>query len=866
MKPVSNRLLRSLLLALSVLTWAGKATAGTPYSTLVLEDQPFLYWNFDEPSDQALQQVIPPPARFQANDLVPVGAERISHASLGSGLRLGNAATFSAGTYFIASGLKTGTNLIQGPWMIEFWMQVQGANDGRRNDYLLNFGPGGGNRPAVLYDYVGSPTPDNGLELFAGPRTDVGPEVSDEGWHHVVFVYYGNGSVGVADRVDIFVDGINSAQGVRGGFGSGLTVDSQMVVGTSAPQFAAGDGFEGRIDELAIYDLAALTTEEEVTEKAINVAGHFTQASADGVYAEAVKADEPFLYWTFDEEAGPALEQTGRGTVDEGPGTDNDLVPTGNVTRVGHDQISSGLRLGNALELDGASYMRAADLNIPTNSLPAPYAIEFWVQVLGENEGVLRNEYVLSMGGSGGNEPALIYDYVGNGGADQFELFQCCGASSGRSFPGVAVSDDGWHHVVVVFYGTDSSGVADRLEMYLDGVSDHQSYRNTYRRDLNLSGQFIVGSSPVLADAFTGRLDEVAVYDLGSFGNEAAVEAAASRIAADHFAAASAPTADYGQIVRADQPLLYWNFDEPEGNAIQQVVPTPDRIVDNDLTPTGAQRASHSQILSGLDLGNAAELSGANYFMAADLNTAKSLLTAPWMIEFWVQVQGANTDLRNDYLINFGGGGGNRPAVLYDYVGGANPQNGLELFAGPRSGAGPLIDDLSWHHVVFAFYGDGTSGLADRLDIFLDGVRQSGNIRGAFSSALALDARLVVGNSAPQFAAGDGFQGRLDELAIYDLSSHKSEQSMAARVETLVKRHLAGALLPINQPSLAIQEVPNAIQVSWPLAAKGFQLESTQVLAPANWQQVNVSPQVKGFSQSVSLPKGASTQFFRLRR
>lgn len=89
---------------------------------------------------------------------------------------------------------------------------------------------------------------------------------------------------------------------------------------------------------------------------------------------------------------------------------------------------------------------------------------------------------------------------------------------------------------------------------------------------------------------------------------------------------------------------------------------------------------------------------------------------------------------------------------------------------------------------------------------------------------------------------------------------------MAARVETLVKRHLAGALLPINQPSLAIQEVPNAIQVSWPLAAKGFQLESTQVLAPANWQQVNVSPQVKGFSQSVSLPKGASTQFFRLRR
>lgn len=45
-----------------------------------------------------------------------------------------------------------------------------------------------------------------------------------------------------------------------------------MIVGSSGPQFAVFDGFEGNIDEVAFYDLGAITTEAEVTARAADIA------------------------------------------------------------------------------------------------------------------------------------------------------------------------------------------------------------------------------------------------------------------------------------------------------------------------------------------------------------------------------------------------------------------------------------------------------------------------------------------------------------------------------------------------------------------------------------------------------------------
>ena len=68
--------------------------------------------------------------------------------------------------------------------------------------------------------------------------------------------------------------------------------------------------------------------------------------------------------------------------------------------------------------------------------------------------------------------------------------------------------------------------------------------------------------------------------------------------------------------------------------------------------------------------------------------------------------------------MNFGTGGENVPAVLYDYVGSAQPRYGLELFriSVGWTGPGPLVSDTSWHHVVFVYYGNGTDGIANRAE------------------------------------------------------------------------------------------------------------------------------------------------------
>ena len=55
----------------------------------------------------------------------------------------------------------------------------------------------------------------------------------------------------------------------------------------------------------------------------------------------------------------------------------------------------------------------------------------------------------------------------------------------------------------------------------------------------------------------------------------------------------------------ADNPLFFWSFDEPDGNAVNLAEPIPE----NELIPQGnATRELHSEIGSGLSLGRTGEL------------------------------------------------------------------------------------------------------------------------------------------------------------------------------------------------------------------------------------------------------------------
>lgn len=568
-------------------------------------------------------------------------------------------------------------------------------------------------------------------------------------------------------------------------------------------------------------------------------------------YSVVVSNDNPSLYWNFDEASGNATEIM---PVTIGT-TNRDLIPVANATRVSHASLGDGLNLGNAASFQIGDYFICENLLLPTNSLGAPWLIEFWIQVQG-SLAVQRNNYVISFGGGGGNRPAVLYDYVGGAQPLGLELF----GSGGRTGAGPLITDLNWHHVLFAFYGDGANGVSDRLDAYVDGTNAAENIRGTFSLPISLTRLVVGTSAPQFAvfDGFEGNVDEIAVYDLSSFTNSALVTARVSQMASNHFSLAHSAQS-YPQGVLADSPILYWNFDETNGSA-SQLAPVPELPVQNDLTPTGgAGRLAHAAINSKLGLGMAANIPKGGYF-SGQLTFPGNSIPSPWLMEFWMQATGSEVAQRNSYLVNFGN---SAPAILYDYIGGAQPRDGLELFGGGgRSGAGPVVTGTDWHHVLFAYYGDGTSGIADRLDVYLDGTNAAQNIRATFGiSSLPLAGQFVVGTSGPQFAVFDGFEGNLDEVAIYNLSSLGTEGEVTTRAADLAARHFAAAKAGL----IDISKTGSQVTLSWNSSGVGFVLESTLSLAAPQWTNVNITPVTNNGVASVLVPIAGQSAFFRLR-
>ena len=538
------------------------------------------------------------------------------------------------------------------------------------------------------------------------------------------------------------------------------------------------------------------------------------------LYSTTVKQDQPFLYWDFDEMIGPAVQRMPVTLIPVT--TENDLVPVG-AGRVSHAEIGSGLtKLGQAAGCDGSTYFQVDAMRSGKASLNGAWAVEFWLQAQGDN-GTGRADYLLNFGPSGGdNSPAFIYDFK----PDQLEIY-----AGPRTDGGPTFNDNNWHHVLWVFYGDGKVGVTNRVDAFFDGTK-FGNIRNTFTKPINLSGRLLVGAAlPGGVNGFEGRLDELAIYDLSDLADEATVSTKVTNLVATHrSAAATSGGPDYASVVLADTPLLYWNFDEAEGHALQKapINLPPLKEANNNLLAAAAGRVQHSALGDGLYLGNAADFDGKAYYQAAQLEAGQPQLAAPWAVEFWMQVQGANSpDLnRQNYAVHFGN---NSPAFIYD----CKPDQ-LEIYAGPRTDNGPIVNDETWHHVMWVFYGDGTVGVADRVDAYLDGTAIP-NVRNDFSRALSLGGSLFVGAAIPGY---NGFQGRIDELAIYDLSSLADEAAVTAKVAQMVTSHRqASTQAPVQSPTINFSRSGNQLTLSW--TGTGYVLqERVDLSTVGSWSNV----------------------------
>lgn len=214
------------------------------------------------------------------------------------------------------------------------------------------------------------------------------------------------------------------------------------------------------------------------------------------LYNDAVMADRPYLYWTFDEPAGSSAIDLVRGIV---------LEPSNNVTRVAHEGY------GSAAMFDGTEGTHFVNNHTGLEHLPSQlWVLEMWLrQTEPLTSGGSIPKYYLIDGGEGvhGNDPAIIYGFQN----DKLELFSNYGRSN-SSAP--SLIDTNWHHVVMAFYGREGFGITNRHDIWIDGIP-------TVITDSNFSSGFnlralSVGTAIFGGHPFKGCIDELAIYDIGS--------------------------------------------------------------------------------------------------------------------------------------------------------------------------------------------------------------------------------------------------------------------------------------------------------------------------------------------------------------
>lgn len=429
------------------------------------------------------------------------------------------------------------------------------------------------------------------------------------------------------------------------------------------------------------------------------------------VYSELVLSHANLVaYWKLDEASG---------TLVDGPGT-NDL------TAVGATYSASGIprdKGGTALSFDGvndnASRGYSATLN-PTGD----FTCEFWVFPtggLGTNRYVIAsNSYISSQSRGYGfyyssvNRLSLI---MGDGGGGWWAL---------DSGPIIPLGQ--WSHVVGVFDA--SSGQTGVVKLYVNGVQVVST--GSFIFVVNTTNGFYLGSSTASIDWLPGRIDEVAVYN-------AALDLTTIQ---DHY---NAGLSAYEVLVRGRSSLVsYWRLGEPSGTVY-------DIVSARNGTVTGA---TFAQPGVGFDPDKALSFDGVND--RVDVTYNASLNPAQFSIEFWVfPTRAAGTQ---EMLVWNRGSTPYLKGWTVDITTGNtyrfNVQNDTD-----QPLTGPTVVRNVWTHVVGTY--DGTNAR-----IYVNGVVAATS--GTWTHVVNPVGPMAFGVADPAVSPNSWFQGRLDEVALYN--------------------------------------------------------------------------------------------------
>ncbi|SDQ11713.1 LamG-like jellyroll fold domain-containing protein [Quadrisphaera sp. DSM 44207] len=341
-------------------------------------------------------------------------------------------------------------------------------------------------------------------------------------WHHVVATVRQdappkpNGSeqdlVVYVDGTEVFDAGlIGTLPAPAAGhwrLGTAPVEHENLAFGEVAEQFT------GALDEVAVY--ARVLAPEEVVEHSQ------ARTRTAAAYRGLVASDAPQLHWRLDDPAPLRVVADAQGAE---PGTYGRfprfaLGVRGALegTAIGNQASSTAVRLRN-----GSGTVETATITSPLLARSDPVTLEVWFRADGADGGPLVGFSAAATGTSTSRGPTL---YVTGAGAVAFTAGD--GRTPVQSPTGRDWSDGQWH------LATATSSSAGGARLYLDGVqvasgADTAAAGPAQGHWRWAGGDAYAFTPAPAASAFTGSLDEAAVY-----ARVLTAEQVAVRFAADH--------------------------------------------------------------------------------------------------------------------------------------------------------------------------------------------------------------------------------------------------------------------------------------------------------------------------------------------
>lgn len=517
-------------------------------------------------------------------------------------------------------------------------------------------------------------------------------------WTHVLGVYDANSAT-----AKIYINGIEAATTTTGTIPTSVGDDAgRFHIGAEDSTTSAANFYDGVLDEVRIY----------------NKTLGFQEASQLANYAP-----EACVYYKLDDESTTIKDYSTCGY--------NGAV-NGSVTN------TSG-KFGGGIKTDGSTgYIDAGDISILDSV--SHFSMTVWFKrTAAGGRGLFVTKY-------SDNTHRVGFDVLADG------LIYLIVRNNDSSFGTIPSNDTNWHHVALVFDGTQGSNIT-RLQGYLDGVKQALSFNPnqnvpalTHTNTAN-NGDLEIGRSNLFGLYSAGSVDEFKIYNYPL--NQKQVQ---DDMNGDH----PAPGSPVGSAV------ANWKFEEGTGTTAHDSYSSTGGA--EDLTLSTATSAWNN---SG-KFGKAWSGGGSRWLSRSDDDDLDFTATEDFSLSFWMNsslASAANPSSTEYIYYKAPSGASNGGYGIYANTSGQvcfGIDDDNTSFPEDSTCTSSDVYDNSWHYITAVK--TGTSSLA----MYVDG-KSNGTADTSISSTtntLANSSTLYVGDSNGA-DGGDEFNGYLDEFKIF---------------------------------------------------------------------------------------------------